>query len=109
MPTRMSSSCREALLDVRKWSGDLPGCVGVVGGPLGCPGVIGMPSTMSWCGREAFTNVLVWLGGLHGCPGVVGKLSLMSGSVGRPSRMSASSREAPQMSGSGRKALLDIR
>ena len=59
----MSVSGREALPDVREWSG----C------PSGCPGVVGKPSRMSRSGRE-------WSGGPPKCPGVVGRPSRMSGS-----------------------------
>ena len=40
----MSDSGREALPDVREWSGDPPGCPGVVRDPPGYPGVVGRPS-----------------------------------------------------------------
>ena len=76
----MSGSCRDAVSDVQEslpvvqeWSGDPPGCLGVVGGPPGCPG------------------------GPIGCPGVVGRPSWKFGrpawKFGRPSQMSGSSRE----------------
>ena len=42
----MSGSGREALPDVREWSG----------GPPGCPGVVGRPTRMSGSGREAISN-----------------------------------------------------
>ena len=32
-PSRMSGSSRQALQDVREWSGGAPGCPGVVGRP----------------------------------------------------------------------------
>ena len=38
---RMFGSGREALLDIREWSG----------GPPGCPGVVGRSSRMSGSGR----------------------------------------------------------
>ena len=38
---------QEALPDVREWSGDLPGCLGVVG----------WPSRVSVSGRETLPNV----------------------------------------------------
>ena len=37
-PSRMSGSGRVALLVVREWLEDTPGCPGVVGGPPGSPG-----------------------------------------------------------------------
>ena len=42
----MSVSGREALPEVREWSGGLPGC----------PGVVGRPSRMSGSGRESLTG-----------------------------------------------------
>ena len=54
----MSGSVREALGDVREWSGD----------PLGCPGVVVRPSGMSASGRmsesgvEALGDVWEWSG-----------------------------------------------
>ena len=82
----MSGSGREALPDVREW----------LGGPSGCPEVIGRHSRMSGSGWEdlpgdqkAFPEVWEWSGDPPGSPGV----------VGNPSRMS----------GCGREALLDVR
>ena len=56
-PFWMSSSCREALPDVRdalsvvcEWSGDTPGC----------PGVVGSPYRMSWSGREHLPDIQEW-------------------------------------------------
>ena len=46
----MSESVRDAILDVRVWSG----------GPPGCPGEVGMPSRMSGSGREALPDVQEW-------------------------------------------------
>ena len=46
----MSGSGREALPDIWEWSGV----------PLGCPGVVGIPSRMSGCGREALQDVREW-------------------------------------------------
>ena len=57
----MSGSGREALTDVREWSG----------GPNRCPGVVRRPFRMSGSGREALQDVREWSGGPHGCPGVV--------------------------------------
>ena len=70
----MTGSVWEALLDVRKWLGD----------PPGCPGVGWRPSQMSEYGRDALPNVRklsegplkvlkaipdvwVWSGHLSGC------------------------------------------
>ena len=55
----MTGSGREAILDVREWSG----------GPPGGPEEVGRPSRMFGCGWEAFPVVQEWLGGPPGCPG----------------------------------------
>ena len=68
----MSGSGREALPDVREWSG----------GPPGCPGVVWRPTQMSECS-----------GGPPGCPEVVRRTPGCPGVVGRPSRMFGSGRE----------------
>ena len=57
----MSGSGREALLDVREWSGRPPECAGVVG----------TPSRMSGSGLEALGDVWEWTGGHRGFAGVV--------------------------------------
>ena len=44
-----------ALPDIREWSGDPPGCLGV----------IGRPSRMSARWREVLPNVREWSGGPH--------------------------------------------
>ena len=90
---------REALTDVRVWSGGPPGCLGVVGRPFqmsGCcrealpvvrewsgdptecpvapsgrPVVVSWPSQMSESGREALPDVHEWSRGYAECPGVV--------------------------------------
>ena len=110
----MSEIDQKALPDVREWSGDPPGCPGVVGRPFRMSGsgretladvpefwealldvrqlsggllyvrVVGMPSRMSESGREALPNVQEWSGGPPGCLAV----------IVRPSRMSGSGREA---------------
>ena len=74
----MSGSGREALSNVRDWSGV----------PPGCPGVVERPSGMSENGREtlpdireALSDVLVWSGSSSSCPEVVGMPSLIFGSV----------------------------
>ena len=104
-----SRSSREALLNVRKRSGDPPGhsrqypgyliVVGDApecpGGPPECLGVIGRPSWMSKSGREALPDVREWLGNLFqkysawpsGCPGTVGDPPGCPGVVGRPSQI----------------------
>ena len=46
-PSRKSGNGREALPDVREWSGGLSGC----------PGVVVRPTQMSRSGREAFPDV----------------------------------------------------
>ena len=55
--SRMPGSGREALPDVREWSGGPLGCPE---GPLGCPGVVRRPSRMSGSSREALPNVREW-------------------------------------------------
>ena len=55
-PSRMSGSGREALPDVREWSG----------GPPGCLGVVGRTSRMSGSSREVLPDVREWLGGPPG-------------------------------------------
>ena len=85
----MSGSSREALPNVRKWSG----------GPPKCSGVVWRPSQMYECGREALPDVREWSevpqdvrewsGGPPLCPGVVGRPSRM---FERPSLMSGSGR-----------------
>ena len=52
-PSRMSISCREALPDVREWSGGRPGC----------PQLVGRPSLKSGIVRETLPNVREWSGG----------------------------------------------
>ena len=66
----MSRSGREALPNVREWSG----------GPPGCPGLVGRPNWMSVSGLEANAEVWEWSGGHPGCPAVIWKPSQMSGS-----------------------------
>ena len=85
----MSESGREALPDVRKWSGGLPGFLGVVL----------RPSRMSGSGLEDLPDDREWSGSHLGCPRVVGRYTCMSEVVGRPSRMSVSGREDSRMSG----------
>ena len=65
----MTESGREALPDVREWSGDPPGYPRVVGGthvwsviPPGCGGVVRKQSRMSGNSRKALLNVREWLG-----------------------------------------------
>ena len=84
----MSMSGREALKDVREWSG----------GPRGCPGVIGRPSRLSGSDWDALPNVREssgvvcdvreWSGGPPGCPGEVAMPSRCPEVIGRPSQMS---------------------
>ena len=52
MPSRWSGSGREALTEVREWSG-----------------VVGRSSRRSGSGREAITEVQEWSGGYRGGPG----------------------------------------
>ena len=85
----MSGSGREALPDIREWSGLSPGCPGVVGIISRMSGSGRGPSWMSGSSQKAFPDVREWSGGPPGCPAV----------VERPS----------QMSGSDRKALPDVR
>ena len=69
---RMSGSGRKAIPNVWEWSGDPPGCPGMVGGPPSCPGMVRGPP---------------------GCPGVVERLSRMSRSGRRPSQLPGSGLE----------------
>ena len=48
-PSRLSGSDRETLPDVQEWSGD----------PPGCSGVVGWPTRMSGSGRETLPDVLI--------------------------------------------------
>ena len=79
----MSESSRKALLDFWEW----------LGGPPGCPGVVGRPFRMPGSGREDLPDIQEWSGGSSGCPRVVGRPSRV---VKRPSRMSCSRVEALQ-------------
>ena len=96
----MSVSGREALPNVREWSGGAPGCPGMVerisqmfrwsGRSPECPGVVGVTrefagvvgksSRMSRSGWEALPDVRKWSRVSPGCLGVVGRPSRMSGS-----------------------------
>ena len=58
----MSGSGREALGNLREWSGSL----------FGCPEVVGNPSGMSGFGWKAIPDVREWSGGHPGCSAVVG-------------------------------------
>ena len=91
----MSGSGREAIPDVREWSG----------GPPGCPGVVGRPSRMSGSGQEALPNVRAWSRGHPECLGVVLIPSRMSRIT---SRMSGSGQESPLMSRSGREVFPEV-
>ena len=57
----MSGSSREALPDVREWSGS----------PQGCLAVVGRPSRMSGSSRDALGDVCELSGDPPECPGVV--------------------------------------
>ena len=59
----MSRNGREALPEVRQWSG----------GPPGGPAVVGRPSRRSGSFREALPEFREWSIGPIGCPGVVGR------------------------------------
>ena len=61
----MFGSCREAIPNVREWTG----------GPLGCPGVVGIPSLIFGSGREALPDIREFPGVPPGCPDVVGRPS----------------------------------
>ena len=80
----MSGSGREALPDVREWSGGTPGCPGIIDRPSRMSGSGRSPSRTSGSSRETLGDVWEWSGGPFGFPGL----------VGRPSRMSGSGREA---------------
>ena len=53
----MSGSGREALPDVRKWSGGHRKLAGVVGRSTGCPGVFGTLSRVSRSWRESLGDL----------------------------------------------------
>ena len=93
----MPGSGREAVKDVREWSGVPPGflegssgCPGVFIRPPVCPVVVRRPYRMSrsgWealqdvkSGWEALRDVREWSRGPPGCLGVVGRPFWMSGS-----------------------------
>ena len=59
----MSGIGRKAIPSVRKWSEDPPYVRVKLGGPPGCPGVVGTTSQISGSGREAFPEVREWSGG----------------------------------------------
>ena len=59
-PSRMSGRGWETLQKVKEWSRSPPECLGVVGGSLRCPEVVGRPSRMNESGREAVPNVQEW-------------------------------------------------
>ena len=97
-PPRLSGSGRESLSDVRErsedfrvvreWSGDLPGCPGVVGS---LSRMSRRPARMSGNVRKAFPDVWEALSAVRersrsslGCPGVVGRLSRLFGRVSQP-------------------------
>ena len=70
----MSGSCQEALSNVREalpivreWSGDTPGCPGMVEGPPRCSRVVGRPSRMSRSCQEALPVVWEWSGDPSEC------------------------------------------
>ena len=73
---------------MRKWSGDPPGCLEVVG----------RLSSMSGIGREAIQDDQEWSGDTPVCSGV----------VGRPSRMSGSGLKTLPKSESGRETLANV-
>ena len=73
----MSQSGREALPEVREWSGDPQGCPGVVRRPYR---MSARPSRIFGSGRKTLPDVREWSGDHPGCPGVVGRPSRMSGS-----------------------------
>ena len=68
----MSESGREALPDVREWSGGSGDLREVSAGPTGCPGELWRPSHMYGSGREALPDVQKSSRGPSECPGVVG-------------------------------------
>ena len=87
----MSGSGREALSEVREWSGGPLGGPGVVGRLSRMLGVVGRPYRMSESGREALSDVQEALPDFQGwlkCP--PGCLRVFD----RPSRTSGSCREA---------------
>ena len=70
----MSGSGREALPNVREWSGD----------PHGFLRVVGRPSRMSGSGRESLLDVREWSGDPRRFAGVFGRHHRCPEVVGRP-------------------------
>ena len=64
----MSESGRKALRYARE----------LLGGPPGCPGVVGRSYRKFGSGREDVPEVREWSGGPPECPGVIGSPSRMS-------------------------------
>ena len=106
----MSGSGREVLPDVREWSRNLSGCLGVVRRPSRMSTSGGRPSRISGSGWETLLDDREWSlvptgypgmvwrphgcsGSPPGCPGMVTKPSWV---VGRPARMSGCGRESLQ-------------
>ena len=75
----MSGSGREALADVREWSGCPPGCQGLVGSPSRMSGSGWEAFRMSGSGWEALPDDQEWSRAPSGCPGVFESPSRMSG------------------------------
>ena len=84
MPSLTSGSGRDALPDVREWSGDPNRCPRLVESPPECQDVVKRTSRMSAIGWEALPDVRKWSSDPPRCLGV----------VGRPFQKSAIGREA---------------
>ena len=67
----MSRSGRKTLPKVREWWEALTDAWEGLGGPHGCPGVVGTPFRMFGSCREPFKDVREWSGHPSGCLGVV--------------------------------------
>ena len=57
---RKFGSGQDTLTDIREWSGDSPGCPGVVRSLSQMSGVVRSPSRMSWSSRETLPDVREW-------------------------------------------------
>ena len=100
--SRWSGSGLETLPKVQAWTGGPPEDPGVLGDPLGGPGVVWRPSRRSRSGLETLPKVQAWTGGPPEDPGVLGDPPGGPGVVWRPFRRV---RMPSQSSGSGREAL----
>ena len=61
-PSRWCGTGRDTLPEIRKWSGDSPGGLEVVGDPPECPEVVGRNSRRSGSCRKIRPEVRKWSG-----------------------------------------------